>query len=85
MCFVSLVILRVLQLRLDWKYSAPNIAKSLSQATGNYFTDGYYVFAFQDEVLEALEKDLGIPLANKYINKGDARTILSKSKNILPQ
>ncbi len=85
MCFVSLVILRVLQLRLDWEYSATTIAKSLAQATGNYFTDGYYVFAFHDKVLEALEKDLGIPLAHKYIRKGDARTILGKSKNILPQ
>ncbi|MDD2297536.1 MAG: hypothetical protein PHX79_06945, partial [Sphaerochaetaceae bacterium] len=67
MCFVSLVILRVLQLRLDWEYSATTIAKSLAQATGNYFTDGYYVFAFQDKELEALEKDLGIPLAHTYI------------------
>ncbi len=85
MCFVSLVILRVMQLRLDWKYSATNIAKSLAQATGNYMSKGYYVFAYHDEILDALEKDLGIPLGSKYIKKGDARTILSKAKNILPQ
>jgi len=46
------------------------------KATENHFTEGYYVFAFQDEVLEALKKDWG----NTSINKGDARTNFSKSK-----
>ena len=58
-CFVSLLLFRLLQKRLDWKYSAKQIQTALSDAIGMQI-DNYVFFERPDETLIAIGKNLGI-------------------------
>jgi len=81
-CFISLVILRLLEYRLKGKYSASRISKSLSLANGAYLTDGFYHFNHYDDVLEDIGKELKIDYSRKYLKLGEIRKMLGEVKKI---
>ena len=54
-CFVALTISRILEMKLEHKYSAGRIIDSLSRAECSLLQQNYYVFDYYDEVL----KDIG--------------------------
>jgi transposase len=80
-CFLSLLIARILERRLGSKYSFSNIACSLAQASCTYVTENWYVFDYADEITEALKENLGIDLSRKYLRLGEIRKILAHTKN----
>ena len=55
-CFIALTILRIIEKKLDYKYHASRIRKSLAKANCKEIKSGYYSFESQDEVLKTLEK-----------------------------
>lgn len=79
-CFVALTILRILEKQLGNKYSSTKIAESLSKTVGYPLQENWYVFAHTDEVTQAIEQILKIPLTNKYLTVGDAKKILGDTK-----
>ena len=54
-CFVALTISRILEMKLEHKYSTGRIIDSLSRAECSLLQQNYYVFDYYDEVL----KDIG--------------------------
>ena len=54
-CFVALTISRILEMKLEHKYSTERIIDSLSRAECSLLQQNYYVFDYYDEVL----KDIG--------------------------
>jgi len=81
-CFISLVILRLLEYRLKGKYSAAKIAESLSKANGSYLSDGIYHFDYYDDVLEDLGKEIGLDFSKKFLKSGDIRKMIGETKKI---
>jgi transposase len=79
-CFLSLLIARILERRLGSKYSFSKIANSLAQASGTYFAENWYVFDFADEITEAVKENLDIDLSRKYLRLGDIKNILAYAK-----
>jgi transposase len=79
-CFTALTIMRLLEKRLDWKYSAARLQESLSLACGSYVSKNLYVFDHYDEVLEVVGKNLGIDFSRKYCTRSEIRTLLGKTK-----
>ena len=79
-CFLSLLIARILERRLGNKHNFANIAYSLAQASGTLVAENWYVFDYADVITEAVKENLGIDLSRKYLRLGEIRQILSHAK-----
>jgi len=79
-CFVTLLLMRLLEFRLDWRYSASAIQHALSHAAGTRFEDNLYVFDYYDDVLEAIGKNLGIDFSAKYLSAQQIRSLIGSTK-----
>jgi len=79
-CFVALVIARLLQKRLGGKFSIASIADSLSNASCTRLEENWYVQNYCDDVIVALKNDMGIDLTRKYLQLGDIKKILAATK-----
>lgn len=79
-CFVSLLILRVLEYKLDKKYSVKKIRDSLISYSCSHLDQNYYLFDYRDEILQSLEGVFGIDLGNKIMAKSEIKKILQYHK-----
>jgi len=79
-CFVALVIARILQRRIGGKYSIGSIAGSLSKASCIRLEENWYVFDYSDGIITALNDALGIDLTRKYLQLGDIKKLLAATK-----
>ena len=75
-CFVSLVILRLLEQKINRKYSTEKIIDSLKKLISSNVEHDIYMQSFRNEVIKDLESVYKIDLSKKYLT-------LSKIKNIL--
>ena len=64
-CFVALLMTRLLEKKLDYHYSIKKIQKALRDATCRKVTSGIYSLNKQDETLRALEKKYNVTLNYK--------------------
>ena len=55
-CFVALTIARILENKLERKYSIGTILESLSKAKCSLIQQNYYLFDYYDEVLKDNER-----------------------------
>ncbi|MGD1822092.1 MAG: IS1634 family transposase [Pleomorphochaeta sp.] len=79
-CYVALVILRLIEYRLDWKYSSKKITKTLKLASGTLIESGYYAFNHYDDVLEDIGNDLDIDFSKKYLKLNQIKKMIGKTK-----
>jgi thiol-disulfide isomerase/thioredoxin len=79
-CFTSLVIVRLLALCLDNKYSISKIVESLNKLSGTLLEENWYVFDYADEITKAIKENLGVDLSHKYLRLGDIKKILGDTK-----
>ena len=79
-CFVALVIARLLVQCLDNKYSIPKIVESLNKASGTHLERNWYVFDHADDITNDIAAIFGINLSCKYLGLGDIKKILGATK-----
>jgi len=79
-CFISLVIVRILEYRLKGKYSVSAILESLAKSSCSYMQENYYLFDFNNDVLEDIGKELGIDFGKKIMTLGEIKKILREVK-----
>ena len=81
LCFVSLVIERLLERSLDWKYSAKQIQRSLSSFNAVQL-DGsnIYQVSYYDAVVNDILESLGINVKRKFLLQSDIRRIVGETK-----
>jgi transposase len=79
-CFLALVIARLLARSLDNEFSVARIAESLTKSSGSYIGQNWYIFDHVDEVTDALLDKLCIDLGRKFITIGDIRKLIADSK-----
>ena len=79
-CFVALLILRVLEFKLDKKYSIRRIRESLINYSCTYMEQNIYVFDYRDEILRSLEEIFNMDLGKKYMTTSEIRKILEYHK-----
>jgi len=79
-CFVALVIARLLQKRLGGKFSITSIANSLSKASCTRLEQNWYVQDHYDDLIIALKDELGVDLTRKYLQLADIKKILGATK-----
>jgi hypothetical protein len=79
-CFIALTLVRVLEWKLENRFAASRLIKSLKKVCCSPIEENLYLFDYTDEVTQVLEKATGIPLNNKYLTLGDIRKILGGTK-----
>ncbi len=79
-CFISLVLARLLEKKLDRKYSVTAILESLNRYSCSLLEQNMYLFDYYDEILYDLGKEMGIDFSRKYRTVNEIRKIIGDSK-----
>jgi len=76
-CFVSLVILRLLEQKIDRKYSSEKIIDSLKKYNCSNLKYDIYYFNYIDKIIKELELIFNLNLNNKYNKLSEIKKILN--------
>ena len=79
-CFVALTLSRILEMKLNHKYSAGRILESLSKAECSLLQQNYYAFDYYDEVLKEIGEITEIDFSKRIRTLGDIKDCLAKTK-----
>lgn len=79
-CFVSLLILRCLQLKTNYQFSARRLVDSLNAYSGSKLEENLFVFDYRNEVLDVVGQACDIDFSLKYRTLGEIKKLLAKHK-----
>jgi transposase len=79
-CFVALVIMRVLEQMLAKKHTVKQIRNSLISYSCSYLEQNYYLFDYRDEVIKSIESVFGFDLSKKIMSQAEIKKILQSKK-----
>jgi hypothetical protein len=79
-CYVALVLLRLIQADLGWRYSADAIAKDMAQMAGTLMDKSLYLFGHRTPLSDELGALASVDLSLKTRSLKDMRDILAKTK-----
>ncbi|WP_366922124.1 IS1634 family transposase [Metallumcola ferriviriculae] len=79
-CFVALVIMRVLEQMLEKKHTVKQIRNSLISYSCSYLEQNYYLFDYRDDVIESIESVFGFDLSKKIMSQAAIKKILQYKK-----
>lgn len=79
-CFVALTISRILEMKLEHKYSTGKIIDSLSRAECSLIQQNYYVFDYYDEVLKDIGNVTNIDFSKRIRTLGEIKQVIADSK-----
>ena len=78
-CFISLLIIRLLEKKLDRKYSNEYVIDSLKKYCSTKIEHDIYLQDFRNEVIKDFEKIFNIDLSRKYLTLSEIKKILNFS------
>ena len=76
-CFVSLLIIRLLEQRLDYKYSNHYVIESLRNYESTNIEHDIYLQNFRNDVIKDLESIFNVDLSRKYLTLSEIKKILN--------
>lgn len=79
-CFLSLLILRVLQMKTKGQYSVEKMVRSLSKSNVDYLSLNYYKAVYYDEILNCIDQNVGTNLKQKYMTLKEIKKMISDTK-----
>lgn len=79
-CYLALVLSRVLQHKLDKKYSVGKILETLADCNCSQLENNYYLFNHYDEVLKDIGDVINVDFSKKYRRLQDIKKIFAESK-----
>lgn len=74
-CFVTLVIMRVLEQLTGKCHSVRQIRNSLASYSCSYLDQNYYLFDYRDDVILTMEKTFGLDLSKKIMPLSEIKRI----------
>lgn len=80
-CFVSLLLLRLLEKQTDHKYSTRVLVNAMNNISGTYVDKNYYMFDYFNEIVEDLGKITDIDFSKRFMTLGEIKKIISHTKN----
>jgi len=81
-CFVALVLVRLLEKKLERKYPVPRILESLKRSSCSLLEQNIYLFDYYDQILADIGESLDIDFGRKYRKVGDIKKIIAGTKKI---
>ena len=79
-CFVALTLTRILEMKLENKYSSGRIIESLTKSECSLLQQNYYHFDYYDEILKDIGKVTGIDFSKRIRTLGDIKQELADTK-----
>ena len=79
-CFLALTLARMLQQKLNNKYSVSQILESLQKCNCSHIQENYWLFDYTDDVLTDIGNELNINFDQKFMRLQDIKKILSETK-----
>lgn len=79
-CFISLLIGRIIELRLDKKYTIDKITKTLEKSCCSRIDQNYWLFDHRCDVTVALEKEFGVDFGSKIMSLKKIKNNFALSK-----
>ena len=79
-CFIALVIIRLIGKKTDRQYSAEKIIACLNGISCSNEQDNLYLFDYRSEISDAIGDALGIDFKRKRLRLGEIKNILAESK-----
>ena len=76
-CFISLIILRLIEYKTSRKYSASSIINSLKNYTSNNLEHDIYLQNFINDIIKDLSQIYDIDLSRKYLTLSEIKKILN--------
>lgn len=75
-CFTALVLIRLLQVKLENRYTVGKLLASLKKCNCAHIDSNYHQFFYYDEILENISKKYSIELSKKYRTANEIRRLL---------
>ncbi|GAI23938.1 unnamed protein product, partial [marine sediment metagenome] len=79
-CFIALVIIRLIQKKTDRQYSAEKIIACLNRISCSNEQDNLYLFDYRSDISDTIGDSLGIDFTCKRLRLGEIKNILAESK-----
>ena len=79
-CYLALVISRVLQLKLKNEYSVEQILETLKKLSCSYIQENQYLFDYSNKLAKKLGRELKIDFSRKYRSLQEIKKILGQVK-----
>ena len=79
-CYVTLVIMRVIEHLLNEKHTTKQIRNALRSYCCSYLDQNYYLFDYRNKILDEFGEIYGWDLSKKYMSQAEIKNIL-KHKN----
>jgi len=79
-CFVSLLISRIVEMRIGREYTIERIIESLRKVACSNVYQNIWTFDYTDEVTDALSKAFGIDFNRKFLTLSEIKNILASTK-----
>ena len=74
-CFVTLLIMRVLEQFIEKRHSVRQIRNSLLNYSCSYLDQNYYLFDYRDDVILTIEKTFGLDLSKKIMPLSEIKKV----------
>lgn len=82
-CFVALIVIRLLEQLIEKKYTVRQIRNSLINYSCSYLEQNYYLFDYRDEVIKSFEATFGFDFSKKIMSRSEIKKILQYEKKEL--
>ena len=79
-CFIALILLRLVELRLGNQYPAERIAEVLKEITCSYLDTNHYLFSYADAVTDAMNAVFGTDIGLKVMTLEGIRKSIAVTK-----
>lgn len=79
-CFITLVIIRLIQKKTDRRYSVEKIIECLNKIACSNEQDNLYLFDYRSEISDDIGNVLGIDFTRKRLRLAEIKNILANSK-----
>ena len=79
-CFVSLLLLRLLEKQTGHKYSTKELVNEMNNISGTYLAENYYMFDRNSAIVQDLGDLVGVDFTKRFMTLGEIKNILAKMK-----
>jgi transposase len=79
-CFISLVILRLLQKRTGRRFSCSKIIDCLNRVSCSNEQDNIYLFNYRSEISDVISSSMDIDFTKKRLRLNDIKSVLANAK-----
>lgn len=81
-CFISLVIVRLIQKRTGNCHSAARLIDAMNAISCSHLSENLFLFDYRSEISDALGKAFEIDFANQFLTRAEIKNILAVAKII---